>query len=80
MKFLKIFLFSFFLYTSSVASNDINLSNENNRFEVLDKTKNSFKIVNQINQINTNKIKTEYGDFIKLTVPYYSTNSEIGTP
>ena len=80
MKFLKLFFFSFFLYASSVASNDINLSNENNRFEVLDKTKNSFKIVNQINQINTNKIKTEYGDFIKLTVPYYSTNSEIGTP
>ena len=80
MKFLKLFFFSFFLYASSVASNDINLSNENNRFEVLDKTKNSFKIVNQINQINTNKIKTEFGDFIKLTVPYYSTNSEIGNP
>ena len=64
MKFLKFFFFSFFLYASSVASNDINLSNENNRFEVLDKTKNSFKIVNQINQINTNKINTEFGDFI----------------
>ena len=30
--------------------------------------------------INTNKIKTELGDFIKLTIPYYSTNSEIGNP
>ena len=80
MKFLKFFFFSFFLCVSSVASNDINLSNENNRFEGLDKTKNSFKIINQINQINTSKIKTEYGDFVKLTVPYYSTNSEIGTP
>ena len=68
------------LFTSNIYAKDISLSKENNRFAVTEKSENSFKIINQLNLINTNKIKTENGEFVKLTVPYYSSNSEIGSP
>ena len=80
MKFFKCLTFFLFFVNTLVFSNDIRISEGENRFNVLNKEKNSFKVVNQINVINTNKIKTELGDFIKLTIPYYSTNSEIGNP
>ena len=80
MKFFKCLTFFLFFVNTLVFSNDIRISEGENRFNVLNKEKNSFKVVNQINFINTNKIKTELGDFIKLTIPYYSTNSEIGNP
>ena len=68
------------LFTLNIYAKDISLSKENNRFAVTEKSENSFKIINQLNLINTNKIKTENGEFVKLTVPYYSSNSEIGSP
>ena len=68
------------LFTLNIYAKDIILSKENNRFAVTEKSENSFKIINQLNLINTNKIKTENGEFVKLTVPYYSSNSEIGSP
>ena len=80
MRFFKCLIFFLFFVNTLVFSNDIRISEGENRFNVLNKEKNSFKVVNQINVINTNKIKTELGDFIKLTIPYYSTNSEIGNP
>ena len=80
MKFFKCLTFFLFFVNTLVFSNDIRISEGENRFNVLNKEKNSFKVFNQINVINTNNIKTELGDFIKLTIPFYSTNSEIGNP
>ena len=80
MRFLISLSLSFILFVFNIYGKDIRLSGENNRFAVTEKTENNFKIINQLNVINTNKIKTEYGDFVKLTVPYYSSNSEIGNP
>ena len=80
MRFLISLSLSFILFAFNIYGKDIRLSGENNRFAVTEKTENNFKIINQLNVINTNKIKTEYGDFVKLTVPYYSSNSEIGNP
>ena len=80
MRFLTSLSLLIILFTLNIYAKDISLSKENNRFAVTEKSENSFKIINQLNLINTNKIKTENGEFVKLTVPYYSSNSEIGSP
>ena len=80
MRFLTSLSLLIILFTLNIYAKDISLSKENNRFAVTEKSENSFKIINQLNLINTNKIKTEDGEFVKLTVPYYSSNSEIGSP
>ena len=80
MRFLTSLSLLIILFTLNIYAKDISLSKENNRFAVTEKSENSFKIINQLNLINTNKIKTESGEFVKLTVPYYSSNSEIGSP
>ena len=80
MRFLTSLSLLLILFTLNIYAKDISLSKENNRFAVTEKSENSFKIINQLNLINTNKIKTENGEFVKLTVPYYSSNSEIGSP
>ena len=80
MRFLTSLSLLIILFTLNIYAKDISLSKENNRFAVTEKSENSFKIINQLNLINTNKIKTENGEFVKLTVPYYSSNSEIGNP
>ena len=79
MRFLHIF-FLFILFSFECFSNEIVVSKGENSFTVKEKTSASFKIYNQLNVINSNIIKTEDGDFTKLTIPYYSTNSDIGTP
>ena len=79
MRFLHIF-FLFIFFSFECFSNEIVVSKGENSFTVKEKTSASFKIYNQLNVINSNIIKTEDGDFTKLTVPYYSTNSDIGTP
>ena len=80
MRFLTSLSLLIILFTLNIYAKDISLSKENNRFAVTEKSENSFKIINQLNLINTNKIKTENGEFVKFTVPYYSSNSEIGSP
>ena len=80
MRFLTSLSLLTILFTLNIYAKDISLSKENNRFAVTEKSENSFKIINHLNLINTNKIKTENGEFVKLTVPYYSSNSEIGSP
>ena len=80
MRFLTSLSLLIILFTLNIYAKDISLSKENNRFAVTEKSENSFKIINQLSLINTNKIKTENGEFVKLTVPYYSSNSEIGSP
>ena len=80
MHFLRYLFFCFLIISTNIFAKDIRLTNENNRFSVIDKTESGFKIINQLHHINSTKIKSEYGDFIKLNVPYYSTNSEIGNP
>ena len=79
MRFLHIF-FLFIFFSFECFSNEIVVSKGENSFTVKEKTSASFKIYNQLNVINSNIIKTEDGDFTKLTVPYYSTNSDVGTP
>ena len=79
MRFLRIFFLLIF-FSFECFSNEIVVSKGENSFAVKEKTSASFKVYNHLNVINSNIIKTEDGDFTKLTVPYYSTNSDIGAP
>ena len=83
MRILSFILILLICFSNSVISQEINISNNNNNnnnFRVTDKSKTTFRIISQLNKLNTNIIKTKAGDFIKLSIPSYTSISENGTP
>ncbi len=80
MRINSLILFLIISFSINLYGKEIEVGKENNNFKITEKTLANFKIINQLNKINTNVIKTDFGEFIKLSVPFYSTNSEIGNP
>ena len=66
--------------STTVYSNDIKISEESNSVKVIDKSSVNFKLITSINKISTNVIKTKFGDFVKLSIPSYTSNSIDGNP
>ena len=66
--------------STTVYSNDIKISEESNSIKVIDKSSVNFKLITSINKISTNVIKTKFGDFVKLSIPSYTSNSIDGNP
>lgn len=66
--------------STTVYSNDIKISEESNSIKVIDKSSVNFKLITSINKISTNVIKTKFGDFVKLSIPLYTSNSIDGNP
>ena len=80
LSYILVLIAFFTLFSTNIYASDIKISQENNNFRVTEKSSASFKIINQLNKINTNIIKTDVGEFVKLSVPFYTSNSENGTP
>lgn len=77
----RLFYISIFLFFQLLSfGNDIKINNMENKFDVIEKTTNEFRFTNNISEINTELLSYEEGDFIKLLVDGYSTNSEYGRP
>ena len=67
-------------FSTTIYSNDIKISEESNSIKVIDKSSVNFKLITSINKISTNVIKTKFGDFVKLSIPSYTSNSIDGNP
>ena len=67
-------------FSTTVYSNDIKISEESNSVKVIDKSSLKFKLITRVNKISTNVIKTKVGDFVKLSIPSYTSNSIDGNP
>ncbi len=67
-------------FSTAVYSNDIQISEESNSVKVIDKSSVNFKLITSVNKISTNVIKTKFGDFVKLSIPSYTSNSLDGNP
>jgi len=67
-------------FSTTVYSNDIKISEESNSVKVIDKSSLKFKLITRVNKISTNVIKTKFGDFVKLSIPSYTSNSIDGNP
>ena len=80
MRFITLLLCFLISTSSSLFCKQIILSDQNNRFNVIEKTSTGFKIINQLHNLNATKVKTDLGDFVKLHVSNYSTNSNVGAP
>ena len=61
-------------------SNDIYINNNENSFKIVSKSVDCFSFINTVSLVNTKIIKTEKGNFLKLNIPSYSTNSISGNP
>ena len=74
-----ILLFTTILITFFISSSEeIKLNEEHNYFEITNKSLTEFSFVNNFSDLETKLIKTKEGDFIKLFVDGYSTNSDYG--
>jgi hypothetical protein len=67
-------------FSTNIYSNDIKISNESNSVKVIDKSSINFKLITSVNKISTNIIKTKFGNFVKLSIPSYTSNSIDGNP
>ena len=77
MKILKI-LFLFCFACKFIYADNIRLSDKNNVFTVKENHNSSFTFVNHLHSFNAKKIKTDHGDFVKLIIPNYAYNANIG--
>ena len=77
MKILKI-LFLLCFACKFIYADNIRLSDKNNVFTVKENHNSSFTFVNHLHSFNAKKIKTDLGDFVKLIIPNYAYNANIG--
>jgi len=78
MKLKNISLLLFTFISISVFSADIKLNDGENYFRVTSKSVSDFTFINSISEMQTIVVKTEEGDFIKLVIPSYSSDSKDG--
>jgi len=78
---MKKLIFLFFVFTIaafSLFSQEIKLNEEHNYFEITNKSISEFTFINNFSNLKTKIIKTTEGDFAKLFVEGYATNSNYG--
>ena len=72
----NIILVFFFLFSSFyVSSNDFNVDNGETQFTVLSKSSTEFSFVNSVSDINAMVLKSLQGEFLRLSIPSYGSDS-----
>ena len=76
---LKNLILSFLLvFSSNVFASDINITEGETYFSVTNKTLSEFSFINSVSDVTTMIVKTEEGEFVKLVVPAYGSDSKDG--
>ncbi|MBT4217475.1 MAG: hypothetical protein HOE25_02775 [Flavobacteriales bacterium] len=78
MKLKHIFLSFFLILASNIFSSDIIINDEETYFSVTDKNISEFSFINSVSDVTTMIVKTEEGEFVKLIVPAYNSDSKNG--
>jgi len=78
MKLKNLILSFLLIFSSHIFASDINITDGENYFSVTNKTLSEFNFINSVSDISTMIVKTDDGDFIKLVVPAYSSDSKNG--
>jgi len=78
MKLQKITLLLFSLLATSLFAADIEVVEGETYFSVTDKSVSEFTFINSVSDIQSVVVKTENGDFLKLVIPSYGSDSEDG--
>ena len=78
MKMKNLSLLLVTLFSVNLFAGDITVSDGDNYFEVSDKTVSEFNFINSVSDINTVVVKSEEGEFVKLNISSYSSDSKIG--
>jgi hypothetical protein len=71
--FILLFILSF-----SISAQQIRMNEENNYFEIINKSATEFEFLNSVSELSTKHIKTKEGVFQKLIVNGYATNADYG--
>ena len=78
MKLKNIFLSIFLVFSFNISALDINISEGETYFSVTNKTLSEFSFINSVSDVTTMIVKTEEGEFVKLIVPAYNSDSKNG--
>jgi hypothetical protein len=76
---LKNLILSFLLvFSSNIFASDINITEGETYFSITNKTLSEFSFINSVSDVRTMIVKTEDGEFVKLVVPAYGSDSKNG--
>jgi hypothetical protein len=78
MKLTNLLLSFLLIFSSHVFASDINIDEGETYFSVTNKTLSEFSFINSVSDISTMIVKTENGEFVKLVVPAYGSDSKNG--
>ncbi len=67
-----------FILSFSIFAQQIRLNEENNYFEIINKSATEFEFLNSVSELSIKHIKTKEGVFQKLIVNGYATNADYG--
>ena len=68
MKFINLFLGLILILNQTVSATDIKLTETSNQLSITSKTLSEFTFVSHLSEINTLRVKTDMGEFVKLVV------------
>ena len=78
MNFTKILIVILTIFTLSLQAKDIKLTETSNQFVITNKSLSEFTFVSHLSEINTLKVKTDVGEFVKILVMGYGENAKDG--
>ncbi|MDC0204560.1 C25 family cysteine peptidase [Flavobacteriales bacterium] len=78
MNFTKILIVILTIFTLFLQAKDIKLTETNNQFVIINKSLSEFTFVSHLSDINTLKVKTDVGEFVKVLVMGYGENAKHG--
>ena len=78
MKLKNIFLSILLIFSFNIFASDINISEGETYFSVINKNISEFSFINSVSDVTTMIVKTEEGEFVKLIVPAYNSDSKNG--
>ena len=78
MKLSKLLLGIFISFTFLVQAQEIKLTETSNQFLITNKSLSDFTFVSHLSEINTLKVKTDVGEFVKILVMGYGENAKYG--
>ena len=78
MKLKYIFLSFLLVFSSNIFASDINIIEGETYFSITNKNLSDFSFINSVSDVTTMIVKTEEGEFVKLVVPAYGSDSKDG--
>ena len=78
MKLKNIFLSILLVFSSNIFASDINIIEGETYFSITNKNLSEFSFINSVSDVTTMIVKTEEGEFVKLVVPAYGSDSKDG--